>query len=61
MSEALARRDVFPEVVSANFPAAGKAVINWTRRAFSVSNDTITILVNGSPYSTTRWGDAGAC
>ena len=24
-------------------------------------NDTITILVNGSPYSTTRWGDAGAC
>jgi len=24
-------------------------------------NDLITILVNGSAYSTTRWGDAPAC
>ncbi len=46
LSEALIRRDVFPEVITANFPASGKAVINWTRRAFSVDYDTISIMAN---------------
>jgi outer membrane protein assembly factor BamB len=44
--EALARRDVFPEVVSEHFPAAGRAVINWTRHGFSNRFDTISILAN---------------
>ena len=44
--EALARRDVFPEVISENFPAAGRAVINWTRHGFSNRFDTISILAN---------------
>ncbi len=44
--EALARRDVLPEVISSNFPASGKAVIGWTRRAFSTTHDTVTILAN---------------
>ena len=44
--EALARRDVFPEVISENFPAAGRAVINWTRHGFSNTFDTISILAN---------------
>ena len=44
--EALARRDVFPEVISENFPAAGRAVINWTRHGLSNRFDTISILAN---------------
>jgi len=44
--EALARRDVFPEVVSANFPAPGRAVIHWTRRGLSNRFDTVSILAN---------------
>ena len=38
--EALARRDVLPEVISTHFPAPGKAVVGWTRRAFSNFHDT---------------------
>ena len=44
--EALARRDVLPEVISAHFPAPGRAVVGWTRRAFSNFHDTITVLAN---------------
>lgn len=44
--EALARRDVFPEVISANFPPPGKAVIGWTRRGFSNFYDTVTVFAN---------------
>ncbi len=44
--EALARRDVLPEVISTHFPASGKAVVGWTRRAFSNVYDTVTVLAN---------------
>lgn len=44
--EALARRDVLPEVISANFPGSGKAVIGWTRRGFSNFYNTVTVLAN---------------
>ena len=44
--EALARRDVFPEVMSANFPGPGRAVIHWTRRGLSNRFDTVSILAN---------------
>ncbi len=44
--EALARRDVLPEVISTHFPAPGRAVIGWTRRAFSNFHDTLTVLAN---------------
>ena len=44
--EALARRDVLPEVISTHFPAPGRAVVGWTRRAFSNFHDTLTVLAN---------------
>ena len=44
--EALSRRDVLPEVISTHFPAPGKAVVGWTRRAFSNAHDTVTVLAN---------------
>ncbi|MGB8355169.1 MAG: PQQ-binding-like beta-propeller repeat protein [Chthoniobacteraceae bacterium] len=44
--EALARRDVLPEVISTHFPAPGKAVVGWTRRAFSNFYDTVSVLAN---------------
>jgi len=44
--EALARRDVYPEVVSANFPGPGRAVMHWTRRGLSNRFDTVSILAN---------------
>ena len=44
--EALVRRDVLPEVISTHFPAPGRAVVGWTRRAFSNFHDTLTVLAN---------------
>jgi outer membrane protein assembly factor BamB len=44
--EALARRDVFPQVLSANFPGPGRAAIHWTRRGFSTRFDTVTIFAD---------------
>lgn len=44
--EALARRDVLPETISTHFPAPGRAVVGWTRRAFSNFHDTLTVFAN---------------
>ena len=44
--EALVRRDVLPEPITAAFPAPGKAMVGWTRKAFSNQFDTLTVLAN---------------
>src|SRR5205823_5269369 len=46
LTEALTRRDALPELVSTHFPGPGKAVISWTRRAFSNFHDTLAVLAN---------------
>jgi len=42
--EALARRDVLAESVSANFPGPRRAIVAWARRAFSNHHDTVSVL-----------------
>ena len=44
--EALVRRDVLPEPLSANFPGPGRAIVAWARRAFSNHYDTVALLAN---------------
>ena len=44
--EAIARRDVFPQVLSANFPGPGRAAIHWIRRGFSNRFDTVTVFAD---------------
>ena len=44
--EALIRRDALAEPLSANFPGPGKAIVAWTRRAFSNDHDTVCVLAN---------------
>jgi len=44
--EALLCRDVLPEPLTDSFPGPGRAVVDWTRRAFSTHYDTVTILSN---------------
>lgn len=42
--EALIRRDVLPEPLTANFPGRGRALVNVTAKAFSNYHDTLSIL-----------------
>jgi hypothetical protein len=44
--EALVRRDVLAEVPSTHLPAPGRAIVGWTRRAFSNFHDTVAIFAN---------------
>lgn len=44
--EALVRRDVLAEVPSTHLPAQGRAIVGWTRRAFSNFHDTVSIFAN---------------
>ena len=44
--EALVRRDLLADPVSADFPGPGKATVAWVPRAFSNAVDTIAVLAN---------------